>query len=168
MQLSFASNMCVTMPRVVGATSATPCSYLEALSIAVRLSSWQIVLMCRLHSYGPVQVFRLIRDAGAAAFTLVIRRCMLEHSPQPQPQFSMNLTDYVMLLHSVLLMVRLAIAGVAGSLSIIVTTLDAVLDVISGFIIWSTSVAKRRRNKYKYPIGQARAHVQCCRCLPTA
>lgn len=49
---------------------------------------------------------------------------------------------------------RVAIAAVSGSLSIIVTTLDAVLDVISGFIIWSTSVAKRARNKYKFPIGQ--------------
>ncbi|KAK9917760.1 hypothetical protein WJX75_007903 [Coccomyxa subellipsoidea] len=56
----------------------------------------------------------------------------------------------------VLLLVRVAIAAISGSLSIIVTTLDAVLDVISGFIIWSTSTAKRRKNKYKFPIGQAR------------
>ncbi|CAL5223676.1 g6226 [Coccomyxa viridis] len=56
----------------------------------------------------------------------------------------------------VLLMVRVSIAAVSGSLSIIVTTLDAVLDVISGFIIWSTSLARQRRNKYRFPIGQAR------------
>lgn len=55
---------------------------------------------------------------------------------------------------SVLLLVRVSIAAICGSLSIIVTTLDAVLDVISGFIIWSTSIAKRRKNKYKFPIGQ--------------
>ena len=51
-------------------------------------------------------------------------------------------------------MVRVGIAAVSGSLSIIVTTLDAVLDVISGFIIWSTSLARQRRNKYRFPIGQ--------------
>ncbi|CAK0740588.1 hypothetical protein CVIRNUC_001261 [Coccomyxa viridis] len=56
----------------------------------------------------------------------------------------------------VLLVVRVSIAAVSGSLSIIVTTLDAVLDVISGSIIWSTSLARRRRNKYRFPIGQAR------------
>lgn len=61
--------------------------------------------------------------------------------------------------YSVLLAVRVAIAAVSGSLSIIVTTLDAVLDVISGFIIWSTSVAKRARNKYKFPIGQVWAQT---------
>jgi hypothetical protein len=57
----------------------------------------------------------------------------------------------------VLLAVRVAIASVSGSLSIIVTTLDAVLDVISGVIIWSTSAAKRQRNKYRFPIGQVPA-----------
>lgn len=59
-----------------------------------------------------------------------------------------------MCLRSVLLLVRVSIAAVSGSLSIIVTTLDAVLDVISGSIIWSTSLARRRKNKYRFPIGQ--------------
>ena len=65
-----------------------------------------------------------------------------------------NLTVLPLCLRSVLLLVRVSIAAVSGSLSIIVTTLDAVLDVISGFIIWSTSLARRRRNKYRFPIGQ--------------
>ena len=49
----------------------------------------------------------------------------------------------------------------SGSLSIIVTTLDAVLDVISGSIIWSTSLARRRRNKYRFPIGQVSGPFSC-------
>ena len=65
-----------------------------------------------------------------------------------------DLTVLPMCLRSVLLLVRVSIAAVSGSLSIIVTTLDAVLDVISGFIIWSTSLARRRKNKYRFPIGQ--------------
>ena len=55
-----------------------------------------------------------------------------------------------------LLVVRVGIAVISGSLSIIVTTLDAVLDVISGFIIWFTSLAIQDVNKYKYPIGKVR------------
>ena len=75
----------------------------------------------------------------------------------PQRACSCNLwslTHPVSCFCSVLLMVRVSIAAVSGSLSIIVTTLDAVLDVISGFIIWSTSLARQRRNKYRFPIGQ--------------
>ena len=53
-----------------------------------------------------------------------------------------------------LLVVRVGIAVISGSLSIIVTTLDAVLDVISGFIIWFTAQAVQDVNKYKYPIGK--------------
>lgn len=56
----------------------------------------------------------------------------------------------------VLLLVRVGIAAISGSLSIIVTTLDAVLDVISGFIIWFTALSIRNVNKYKYPIGKTR------------
>jgi divalent metal cation (Fe/Co/Zn/Cd) transporter len=54
----------------------------------------------------------------------------------------------------VLLFVRVAVALYSGSLSLIVTMLDAVLDVISGFIIWTTSKQSARKDKYRFPIGQ--------------
>uniref|UniRef100_A0A7S0RH28 Cation efflux protein transmembrane domain-containing protein n=1 Tax=Chlamydomonas leiostraca TaxID=1034604 RepID=A0A7S0RH28_9CHLO len=56
----------------------------------------------------------------------------------------------------VLLVVRVGVALVSGSLSLLVTSLDAVLDVISGGIIWGTSRSSKKRDKYKYPIGKAR------------
>lgn len=65
-----------------------------------------------------------------------------------------HFTLHALLACSVLLLVRVGIAAISGSLSIIVTTLDAVLDVISGFIIWFTALSIRNVNKYKYPIGK--------------
>uniref|UniRef100_A0A7S0YIJ4 Cation efflux protein cytoplasmic domain-containing protein n=1 Tax=Polytomella parva TaxID=51329 RepID=A0A7S0YIJ4_9CHLO len=56
----------------------------------------------------------------------------------------------------VLLAIRVSIAAVSGSLSLVVTTMDAILDVISGFIILYTLYVARKQNKYKYPIGQSR------------
>ena len=42
------------------------------------------------------------------------------------------------------------------SLSIIASTLDSLLDLLSGFILWYTAYSMRRENPYKYPIGKKR------------
>ncbi|KAJ7570546.1 hypothetical protein O6H91_01G124800 [Diphasiastrum complanatum] len=42
------------------------------------------------------------------------------------------------------------------SLAIIASTLDSLLDLLSGFILWFTSVTMRRPNPYLYPIGKRR------------
>ncbi|KAJ9519264.1 hypothetical protein QJQ45_017929 [Haematococcus lacustris] len=71
-----------------------------------------------------------------------------------------------------LLAIRVGVAVISGSLSLLVTTLDAVLDVIRcdlgqntskvtlyqkiGAIIWGTDRSSKQKNKYKYPIGKAR------------
>ncbi|GJP56864.1 hypothetical protein CLOM_g15911 [Closterium sp. NIES-68] len=56
--------------------------------------------------------------------------------------------------------ILLIVKGVAsiesGSLSIIASTLDSLLDMLSGFILWYTARSMRRHNPYKYPIGKAR------------
>ena len=54
----------------------------------------------------------------------------------------------------VLLVLKVFIAVQSGSLSIVVSALDSVLDVVSGFILYLTSEAVRRRNKYRFPIGK--------------
>eukprot|EP00887_Chlorella_sp_A99_P004344 scaffold15.g4344.t1 len=69
----------------------------------------------------------------------------------------------------VLLAVRLGIAFISGSLSLLVATLDAVLDVVSSAIMYYTSWQAKRENKYKasrrgalgvwvvwYPVGKER------------
>uniref|UniRef100_A0A7C9DAL9 Uncharacterized protein n=1 Tax=Opuntia streptacantha TaxID=393608 RepID=A0A7C9DAL9_OPUST len=42
------------------------------------------------------------------------------------------------------------------SLAVIASTLDSLLDLLSGFILWFTSYAMRRPNQYNYPIGKKR------------
>nr|XP_023887354.1 metal tolerance protein 10-like [Quercus suber]POE67494.1 metal tolerance protein 10 [Quercus suber] len=42
------------------------------------------------------------------------------------------------------------------SLAVIASTLDSLLDLLSGFILWFTSHAMRNPNQYHYPIGKKR------------
>ncbi|KAE8124510.1 hypothetical protein FH972_019388 [Carpinus fangiana] len=42
------------------------------------------------------------------------------------------------------------------SLAVIASTLDSLLDLLSGFILWFTSSAMRKPNQYLYPIGKDR------------
>ncbi|XP_017980583.1 PREDICTED: metal tolerance protein 10 [Theobroma cacao] len=42
------------------------------------------------------------------------------------------------------------------SLAVIASTLDSLLDLLSGFILWFTAYAMRKPNQYRYPIGKNR------------
>ncbi|OVA05557.1 Cation efflux protein [Macleaya cordata] len=42
------------------------------------------------------------------------------------------------------------------SLAVIASTLDSLLDLLSGFILWFTANAMRKPNQYRYPIGKRR------------
>lgn len=42
------------------------------------------------------------------------------------------------------------------SLAVISSTLDSLLDLLSGFILWFTSNAMKTPNQYRYPIGKKR------------
>ncbi|KAH9312865.1 hypothetical protein KI387_027900, partial [Taxus chinensis] len=44
----------------------------------------------------------------------------------------------------------------SGSLAIIASTLDSLLDLLSGFILWFTAFKMRKPNPYLYPIGKKR------------
>ena len=56
----------------------------------------------------------------------------------------------------VLLIGRVAIATIAGSLSLIIATIDAVLDVMSSTLMWFAAREAKRPNKYIYPVGKHR------------
>ena len=48
-------------------------------------------------------------------------------------------------------------ASIEGrSLSVITSTLDSLLDLLSGFLFWLTAHAMRNPNQYHYPIGKKR------------
>ncbi|CAI5472651.1 unnamed protein product [Closterium sp. Yama58-4] len=58
---------------------------------------------------------------------------------------------------NIVLFIAKVVASISsGSLSIIASTLDSLLDLLSGFILWYTARSMRRHNPYKYPIGKAR------------
>lgn len=42
------------------------------------------------------------------------------------------------------------------SLAVIASTLDSLLDLLSGFILWFTSYAMNKPNHHQYPIGKNR------------
>ncbi|XP_058072128.1 metal tolerance protein 10-like [Magnolia sinica] len=42
------------------------------------------------------------------------------------------------------------------SLAVIASTLDSLLDLLSGFILWFTSYAMQKPNQYRYPVGKKR------------
>ena len=44
-------------------------------------------------------------------------------------------------------------AGLSGSLSVISSLVDSVMDLVSGIIIWLTSSAMKKRLPYHYPSG---------------
>ncbi|KAK3409058.1 hypothetical protein EUGRSUZ_J01168 [Eucalyptus grandis] len=44
----------------------------------------------------------------------------------------------------------------SGSLAIIASTLDSLLDLLSGFILWFTAFSMQTPNPYHYPIGKRR------------
>ncbi|CAO2826165.1 unnamed protein product [Amaranthus hypochondriacus] len=44
----------------------------------------------------------------------------------------------------------------SGSLAIIASTLDSLLDLLSGFILWFTAFSMSTPNPYQYPIGKKR------------
>lgn len=56
----------------------------------------------------------------------------------------------------VLFMAKVYASIESRSLAVIASTLDSLLDLLSGFILWFTSNAMRNPNQYHYPIGKKR------------
>jgi len=50
----------------------------------------------------------------------------------------------------------------SGSLAIIASTLDSLLDLLSGFILWFTAFSMQTPNPYQYPIGKKRMQPLVC------
>lgn len=56
----------------------------------------------------------------------------------------------------VLFLAKVYASIVSRSLAVIASTLDSLLDLLSGFILWFTAYAMRKPNPYRYPIGKNR------------
>lgn len=58
---------------------------------------------------------------------------------------------------NLLLFVSKVVASVESrSMAVIASTLDSLLDLLSGLILWFTTYAMKKPNQYSYPIGKHR------------
>lgn len=67
--------------------------------------------------------------------------------------FAIRLSNFANL---VLFVAKVYASIESRSLAVIASTLDSLLDLLSGFILWFTSHAMRKPNQYRYPIGKKR------------
>lgn len=72
-----------------------------------------------------------------------------------------NLANLLLFIAKVYISVR------SRSLAIIASTLDSLLDLLSGFILWFTAFSMRKPNPYLYPIGKNRMQPLVCAYLVT-
>ncbi|XP_006493770.1 metal tolerance protein 10-like isoform X2 [Citrus sinensis] len=56
----------------------------------------------------------------------------------------------------VLFLAKVYASAESRSLAVIASTLDSLLDLLSGFILWFTAYAMKKPNQYQYPIGKNR------------
>ncbi|CAO2193480.1 unnamed protein product [Urochloa humidicola] len=68
-------------------------------------------------------------------------------------RFAINLSNII----NLILFVTKVVASIeSASMAVIASTLDSLLDLLSGFILWFTANAMKKPNKYSYPIGKRR------------
>ena len=60
------------------------------------------------------------------------------------------------IINVVLFALKLYASIESRSLAVIASTLDSLLDLLSGFILWFTAHAMRNPNQFRYPIGKKR------------
>lgn len=55
-----------------------------------------------------------------------------------------------------LLAIKVYAATASGSLAVIASTVDSVMDLVSGFVVWLSSYLAQKRNPYMFPVGKSR------------
>ncbi|KAJ8539869.1 hypothetical protein K7X08_014121 [Anisodus acutangulus] len=72
---------------------------------------------------------------------------------QAQHERAMTISNYA---NVILLALKIYATVKSGSLAIAASTLDSLLDLMAGGILWFTHLAMKNINVYKYPIGKLR------------
>lgn len=80
-------------------------------------------------------------------------RRLRESAPSPSVRRAINLSFAA---NVFLFCVKVFAAVYSGSLSVIVSTIDSSLDLLSNFMVWATSRAVARRDREHYPVGKSR------------
>ncbi|XP_061367922.1 metal tolerance protein 4 [Gastrolobium bilobum] len=87
--------------------------------------------------------------------SVVSSDCVVEDDDEEQIQQerAMKISNYA---NIVLLILKIYATLRSGSIAIAASTLDSLLDLMAGGILWFTHVAMKNINIYKYPIGKLR------------
>ncbi|XP_020211820.1 metal tolerance protein 4 [Cajanus cajan] len=87
--------------------------------------------------------------------SVVSSDCIVEENDQEQRQQerAMRISNYA---NIVLLILKIYATVRSGSIAIAASTLDSLLDLMAGGILWFTHLAMKNINIYKYPIGKLR------------
>ncbi|XP_047328622.1 metal tolerance protein 4-like [Impatiens glandulifera] len=72
---------------------------------------------------------------------------------EAQQEKAMKISNYA---NVILLIVKIYATVMSGSLAIAASTLDSLLDLLAGGILWLTHLSMKNVNIYKYPIGKLR------------
>lgn len=78
---------------------------------------------------------------------------MAQEELERSEQFAINISNFA---NVCLLGAKIVVSVESMSLSVITSTLDSLLDCLSGFILWFTAISMKRASRYKYPIGSQR------------
>lgn len=76
-----------------------------------------------------------------------------DEEEQKQSEFAMKISNYA---NIVLLAFKVYATIRTGSMAIAASTLDSLLDLMAGGILWFTHLSMKKVNIYKYPIGKLR------------
>ncbi|XP_027334653.1 metal tolerance protein 4-like [Abrus precatorius] len=76
-----------------------------------------------------------------------------DHEEQAQQERAMKISNYA---NIALLILKIYATVRSGSIAIAASTLDSLLDLMAGGILWFTHLAMKNINIYKYPIGKLR------------
>ncbi|KAJ8476303.1 hypothetical protein OPV22_020030 [Ensete ventricosum] len=77
----------------------------------------------------------------------------LDLEEQRQSEFAMKISNYA---NIALLALKIYATVRSGSIAIAASTLDSLLDLMAGGILWFTHLSMKNINIYKYPIGKLR------------
>ncbi|KAE9598878.1 hypothetical protein Lal_00022414 [Lupinus albus] len=86
---------------------------------------------------------------------VVLSGCIDEENKEEQAQQerAMKISNYA---NIILLILKIYATVRSGSIAIAASTLDSLLDLMAGGILWFTHVAMKNINIYQYPIGKLR------------
>ena len=101
----------------------------------------------------------MILDSSLLCRLILISPCCVLSTQEEQDNLAKSETLAIRIsniANMVLFAAKVYASVTSGSLAIVASTLDSLLDLLSGFILWFTAFSMQTPNPYQYPIGKKR------------